>query len=424
MVLLFSMFLVYAFVCSPLLDLAAAGSKKQADSCSLLPDNGVEFILGDPYMDHGSFSLFCGINAKDGQLADQAALTLKGNSLVITKQGKSYVKIRAVSTGASTIQAVMPDQSVVALNVSVISLAQSEQQRDPSKLTIQEALQLVRMKVNDLDGYYDYTGMDEYGGYHIQDVISDKEYLGESSNYYINPEDGTMYNVLNGAYMDNLLSDKHDPPLESRVLISLLKQRISKTVPPNFVLQATGSNVRGSIEFGLYPVIKTSLSSQPVPDISASPSVTYLVNPGTGYIYDHNGQYIGTVYNSRMALNKNWDIYPNSMLRDYYSLITRAVNENDSTCLNRILKPGSSIDKQQTNFAKKMYASGITEQFGIYYTIDHRETVSSKMVRIYVNEETLVTPKTGKSYTVNEKWMYQAEKETHTWRFTAMKRWK
>ncbi|WP_143186366.1 hypothetical protein [Paenibacillus sp. P3E] len=383
----------------------------------------MEFVLNDPYMDHGYFSLFCGIFVKDGQLADQAILKLNGNSLTIAKQGKSFLRLQATKTGTSVIQAVMPDGSVVSLNVSVISSALAEQKRDPHKLTIQEAVRLVRLKANDLDGLYDYTGMDKYGGYHIQDVVTDGEYLGEGSNYFINPEEGTMYNILNGAYEDNLLSDKHDPPLEPKAIVTLLKQRILKTIPANFALQDTGNYVRGNTEFGLYPLVK-STHGQLVPDTSVSPSTRYLVNPGTGYVYDPNFQYIGTVFNSKMNLSKNWNIYVNMMLRTYYYSMSDAVNEKSINYLNSMLKPGSAIDKQQRSFAAAMYASGTKEQFGLSYSIDHTETVSAKIVKIYVTEETLVTPKTGKPYTVKEKWMYQAEKETYAWRFTAMKRWK
>ncbi|WP_379127337.1 hypothetical protein [Paenibacillus sp. sgz500958] len=421
---LLSLLLVLGVVFQSSPGVVSASAEKQADQCSFLPDNGKEFVLNDHYMDHGFFSLFCGIHVQDGQLGDQATLKLNGSSLKITKQGKSYLELQATKPGTSVIQAIMPDQSVVSLTVTVITLAQAEQQRDPHKLTIQEALRLVRLKVSDLGGLYDYSGRDEYGGYHLQDVVTDGEYLGEGSNYFVNPEDGTMYNILNGEYMDNLFSDKHDPPLEPEAIISLLKQRITKNIPANFTLQETGNYVRGSTEFGLYPLVKSARSGQLVPNTTVSPSATYLVNPGTGYVYDSNYQYIGTVFNSKMKLDKNWNIYVNTMLRDYYYVITQAVNNNYIDYLQSILKPGSAIDKQQRKFATTMHASGIKEQFGLSYTIDHTETVSSTIVKIYVTEETRVTPKTGKPYSVKEKWMYQAEEETYSWRFTAMKRWK
>jgi hypothetical protein len=152
---------------------------------------------------------------------------------------------------------------------------------------------------------------------------------------------------------------------------------------------------------------------------------TYLVDPATGDVFNGSPSFLykGSISTTKVTRTKDRTIYYNDMLQDYYHGLSFAVNDNDMRSLDTILKPGSSMDKQQRQFAKNMYGKGMKEQFGKTYKIDHTEQVSLKLIKIYVEEETSVTPKGGKNRIVKEKWMYQAEKETYVWRFTAMSRW-
>lgn len=168
--------------------------------------------------------------------------------------------------------------------------------------------------------------------------------------------------------------------------------------------------------------MKSPNSEKVVPNYNA-PAATYLVNPGTGYVFNAAHQYTGSLYSQKMMLDKNLKVYLNGLMQRYYWRLEGAVNNNYLEGLTDILKPGSVIDKQQRQFAKSMYAAGTKEQFGRTYVIDHVDYVSEKVIKIFVAESTSVTKKDGKTRTVNERWSYQAEKETNVWRMTGMSRW-
>ncbi|MFC3802345.1 hypothetical protein [Cohnella sp. GCM10012308] len=400
----------------------AASATKQADRCSIDSDSGAKLVIGDPYLGDAFFSVNCGYLSDDGDLASQAIFKIDSAYLTITEHSAVGIAVTAKKAGIVNVQATMPDKSVVSLRVTIMTKQQYDASRDPDILTIDEALALVRMKVNDVHGEYGYSFMYSDGGYVFKNM-NRGEALGESEIFRVDPESGNVYGYLDDQYIDNLMVDKHDPPFTPEQCAQLLKERYLKTLPDTQTVEATGNYSKGRIEIGVFSLIKSGKTGKMVANYNSN-YTTYLVDPATGDVFNAlSFAYKGSISSVKITRTKNRTIYVNDLLQDYYRKLSAAVNENRSSALDDILKPGSTIDKQQRQFAKSMYRAGTKEQFGKTYRIDHTEQVSPKMMRIYVSEQTSVTPKNGKTRIVEEKWMYQAEKETYAWRFTEMKRW-
>lgn len=400
----------------------AASAANQADKCSINSDSGAKLVIGDPYLGDAFFSVYCGFRSDDHDLANQAIFKIDSTYLTITKQSAVGIAATAKKAGIVNVQATMPDKSVVSLKITIMTKQQDDASRDPNTLTIDEALALVRMKINDVHGEYGYSFMYSDGGYVFQNM-NRGEALGESEIFRVDPESGTVYGYLDDQYIDNLMVDKHDPPFTPEQCAQLLKERFLKTLPADQTVEATGNYSKGRIEIGVFSLIKSAKTGKMVANYNSN-YATYLVDPATGDVFNAlSFAYKGSISSIKITRTKNRTIYVNDLLQDYYRKLSTAVNENRSNALDDILKPGSTIDKQQRQFAKSMYSAGTKEQFGRTFRIDRTEQVSPKLVKIYVTEQTSVTPKNGKTRIVEEKWMYQAEKETYAWRFTEMRRW-
>ncbi|MDI4649252.1 TcaA NTF2-like domain-containing protein [Cohnella hashimotonis] len=420
--LMLMLVLISGVIPNPYLNSFAASAAKQADKCSIDSNSGAKLVIGDPYLGDAFLSVYCGYLSDDGDLANQAIFKIDSAYLTITKQSAVGIAVTAKKAGIVNVQATMPDKSVVSLKITIMTKQQYDASRDPNTLTIDEALALVRMKINDVHGEYGYSSMYSDGGYVFRNM-NRGEALGESEIFRIDPESGTVYGYLDDQYIDNLMVDKHDPPFTPEQCAQLLKERFLKTVPANQTVEATGNYSKGRIEIGVFSMIKSAKTGKMVANYNSN-YTTYLVDPATGDVFNAiSFAYKGSISSVKITRTKNRTIYVNDLLQDYYRKLSTAVNENRLSALDDMLKPGSTIDKQQRQFAKSMYSSGTKEQFGKTYKIDHTEQVSPKLVKIYVMEQTSVTPKRGKTRTVEEKWMYQAEKETYAWRFTEMRRW-
>ncbi|MWC29744.1 TcaA NTF2-like domain-containing protein [Paenibacillus sp. MMS18-CY102] len=399
----------------------AAATATQASGCSIKSENGTELVINDTYLSTAFFYVYCGHHQEDHKLAEQAAFQLDTASLTILEQGKGSVKVKAKKAGYFNVRAIMPDKSMVTLFLSVKTKEQYD--KDRTFLSIDEALKLFRMKMNDVNGEYGYDFMYEDGSYVFKNMTRG-EFLGESEIFRIDPVSGNVYGYLDDLYVDNLLIDKHDPPFTVEQCVQLLKQRFLKNVDAKHTVEATGNYDKGRIEIGVFSLIKSMETGKMAANYGSS-YTTYLVDPATGDVFNGSPSFMykGTIATTKIERSKNKEIYVNDMLQDYYRKLSLAVNDDYYNFLYEILKPGSAIDKQQRQFAKKMYAAGTKEQFGKAYTVDRTEKVSSKVMKIYVTEQTAVTPKNGKARIVKEKWMYQVEKETYVWRFTNMSRW-
>ncbi|GMK37704.1 hypothetical protein PCCS19_07580 [Paenibacillus sp. CCS19] len=400
-----------------------ASEMKQADACQIVSDSGSTLVIGDHYLGHADFYVFCGGSRSDGDLADQAIFNVNPTYLNTTKKSAGRLSVTAKEAGNLTVRATMPDKSVVSYWVTVMTKLQYDKVLGPKEISIDEALILFRMKFNDVNGEYGYSRIYSDGSYVFSNQTRE-ESLGESEIFRVDPITGTVYGYLDDEYVDNLMLDKHDPPYSIEQSVQLLKQRFLKKVPANQTVEATGNYSKGCIEIGVFSLVKSAETGKMVANYH-SHYTTYLVDPATGDVFNANPSYAykGSISTTKVTRTKNRSIYYNDMLQDYYRSLSSAVNDNNLRSLESILRPDSSIDKQQRQFAKSMYTKGTKEQFGKTYKIDHTEQVSSKIVKIYVEEETSVTPKNGKNRIVKEKWMYQAEKEAHVWRFTAMSRW-
>ncbi|QHW32093.1 hypothetical protein GZH47_15580 [Paenibacillus rhizovicinus] len=400
----------------------AAAAAKQSATCSIETDNGRTLVIDDPYLGHADLYVFCGTHAAEGAVADKAVFKLDSAYLKITKAYPGLIEVSAQQAGRVTVQAALPDKSVISLPITVMTKQQYDASRAPQTLTIDEALRLVRMKIHDVHGEYDYEFMYADGGYVF--TLTGREEIGESDVFRVDPVSGNVYGYLDDRYIDNIMVDKHDAPYSDLQCVQLFKQRFLKSLPADRTVEATGNYSKGRIEIGVFALIKSPKTGKMAADYH-SRYTAYLVDPATGDVVDAMPPYAykGSISVAKVTRSKNRTIFVNDMLQAYYHGLTVAVNTNNGHALDDILKPGSVIDKQQRQFFKTVYAAGTKEHFGKSYAVDHTEQVSPGLVKIYVSEQTSVTTKSGQARLVKEKWMYQAEKEAYAWRFTAMSRW-